>query len=187
MKIFTPYQTEPGIMTKTLKPPNITLSPNPAGWLHELSQKLSASIARFYRLGWLSGATGQKSPIIKVGNEWIEVKPLALESTLTLIILLSPHIAKIESHWPEFQAALSSDKRGAVLSALFMALRSEMAATPGDITRAFALLIGRDYEFVARNATASDLINAIPTLDRINDFGKLWTSIKGLGLTIKYQ
>lgn len=187
MRIFMPYQTVRGILTNILRPPNITLSPNPVGWLRELSRKLSASIARFYRLGWLFGATGQKLPIIKVGNEWIEVKPLALETTLTLIILLSPHIAKIESHWPEFQAALLSDKRGAMLSALFMALRGEMAGTPGDITRAFALLIGRNYEWVATHAQASDLISAIPTLDRINDFGKLWTSIKGLGLTVKYQ
>lgn len=126
----------------------------------------------------------RRQPTIKVGDEWIEVEPLSLEATLTLVILLAPHIAKIETHWGELQSGLRNDR--GELSALLMALRREMASFPGDIVKAFALLIGRDYEFVARNASAADLINALPVLDEVNDFTLLWKSVKALGLTVKY-
>ena len=125
-----------------------------------------------------------RQPTIKVGGEWVEVSPLSLEDTLTLVILLAPHIAKIEAHWSELQSGLRSDR--GELSALLMALRREMAGTPGDIVRAFALLIGRDVGFVARNASAADLVNALPVLGEINDVRLLWQSIKALGLTVKY-
>lgn len=126
----------------------------------------------------------RKRNTIKVGDEWIEVSPLSLEATLTLVILLAPHIAKIEAHWSELQSGLRGNR--GELSALLMALRQEMAKTPGDIVAAFALLTGQDADWIARNASAADLVNALPVLDKVNDFGLLWTSIKALGLTVKY-
>ena len=127
---------------------------------------------------------GQRQHTIKVGDEWIEVSPLSLEDTLTLVILLAPHIAKIEAHWGELQAGLRYDR--GELSALLMALRQEIAKTPGDIVATFAILTGQDVDWIARNASAADLVNALPVLGEINDFKMLWQSVKALGLTVKY-
>ena len=126
----------------------------------------------------------QKQPTIKIGGETIPVYPMSLEDTLTLAILLSPHLARLEAHWSELKNGLQNDR--GELSALLMALRAEMASTPGDIVRAFALLTGQDVAYIARNASATDLVNTLPALDRVNDFRLLWKAIKALGLTVKY-
>ena len=126
----------------------------------------------------------QKQPTIKIGDDTILVYPMSLEDTLTLAILLSPHLARLEAHWSELKNGLQNDR--GELSALLMALRAEMASTPGDIVRAFALLTGQDVAYIARNASATDLVNTLPALDRVNDFRLLWKAIKALGLTVKY-
>ena len=125
-----------------------------------------------------------RQPTIKIGDDTVLVYPMSLEDALTLAILLSPHLARLEAHWSELKNGLQNDR--SELSALLMALRAEMANTPGDIVKAFALLTGQDVAYIARRASATDLINALPTLDRVNDFKLLWKAIKALGLTVKY-
>lgn len=125
---------------------------------------------------------------VTIGHERIEVKPLTLENALSLILLLSPHISLIETKWPEFKQALDSTngKRPQLLRAVFLSLRDEMIMFPGDVTRAFALLLNRDLEWTATHASAEDFVNALPVLDNVNNFVALWKTAKSLGLSVKY-
>lgn len=88
---------------------------------------------------------------------------MGLEDTLRFLLLIAPYIPRL--------------KYG-----LGAALQERGAFAPGELTQAFALLIDRDVEWVARNATAKDLIAALPVLDEINDFRGLMEAAKALEL-----
>lgn len=125
---------------------------------------------------------------IKLGGETIEVRPLCLESCLRLALLLAPHIAKVETRWPEIKEALETTNgtRPQLLETVFTRLYEELSFAPSDVVTALALLLDRDIEFVARQATAMDLVKAWPTLDRVNNFKELWQACRSLGVTVKY-
>lgn len=130
-----------------------------------------------------------KSPnTISLGGEMIEVKPLTLENSLRLVLLVSPFIASIERHWPELQRTLETTNgtRPGLLQTIFIKLHNELAFAPGVITQALGLLVDKPVEWVAANARAEDLIRAWPTLDQINDFRSLFLACKSLGITVKY-
>lgn len=116
-------------------------------------------------------------------------KPITLGNTIKLVLLLAPYIAKIEAHLPEIAAALQTidGTRPQVLTALFTGLRDELIKVPGDMTKALALLVGRDPAWIASEATAQEFVAALPVLDEINDLGALWAAVQALGITARYK
>lgn len=139
----------------------------------------------------LLSITNHKGTIVPkatFGGQEIEIKPLTLENCISLLLLMSPHLAVFERHWVEIKQALKSTDgtRSQVLFHTFIILRQEMAAFPGDITRAMALLLGMDIEWVARNVTAQEFLEALPVLDRVNNFSGLWQMAQRLGLKAGY-
>ena len=128
------------------------------------------------------------SNTIRLGNEDIKVKPLTLENSLKLILLLSPYIAKIESKWPRLVAALETTNctRPKLLELLLAELQQDLAFAPGVVVDAFALCLNTEMEFVARYASAEDLVKALPVLDSVNDFRSLWYICKQLGIVVTY-
>lgn len=136
----------------------------------------------------LSTLAGTRKYTISLGNETIEVKPLTLENSIRLMLLLSPYIAKIEAKWPRLVAALEATNgtRPKLLELLLVEWRQDLAFAPGDLITAFSLLVDRDIEFVATRASAADLVKAIPVLSQINNFSDLWTAVKALGIVVKY-
>lgn len=131
---------------------------------------------------------GTKKYTIELGNETIEVKPLTLENSLKLVLLLSPYIAKIEAKWPRLVAALEATNgtRPKLLELLLVEWRQDLMLMPGDLVQAFSLLVDRPMEWVATNARAEDLVRALPVLDSVNDFLSLWAACKALGIVVKY-
>ena len=130
----------------------------------------------------------RKKLSVTLGGERIAVSPLDLEDALRLLFILAPHLAAIEHHLPELMAALSNTNgnRPALLTSAFTALIGEMQQAPGDLTRAVALLVGRDPEWVATYALPEEVVAALPVLDEANDFAALFNAVKGLGLTARY-
>lgn len=109
---------------------------------------------------------------------------MSLENALNLALLLAPYLGHIQQRWPELRVAYEA-RDGDLLTALFTALRDELAAMPGDMVRAMALLTGLDVGWIAANVTAREFVQALPALDRVNDFGGLWAAIQMLGLTVR--
>lgn len=131
-----------------------------------------------------------KPPQVTIGGESVLVAPMDLEQTIKLTLLLSPHLAVIEQHLPRIQRMLkdTSGQRPQLLRALFATMREELADMPGDIFQAFAILLDKDTEWLAeRRATATDLIEALPVLDQVNDFSALYAAVGGYGLTLRYR
>lgn len=130
----------------------------------------------------------QKTTTIRVGGETIEIKPLTLENSIRLVLLMGPYISGLEARWPRLASALESTngKRPKLLETIFMELRQDLTLLPGDLVTAFAICIDRPVEWVAHNATANDLVEAWPVLDAVNDFGQLWAASKHLGIVINY-
>jgi hypothetical protein len=114
---------------------------------------------------------------IKIGGQRIEVAPLSLQDMVTLILLMTPYWPILDEHLPNLEHALINKDRP-LLVGIFTVLRDEMRKAPGDITRAVALLAGLDAEWVARNATAAEVIEALPVLDRVHNLGRLWGLLK---------
>lgn len=136
----------------------------------------------------LTWKRAKPSNTIEVGGETVEIKPLTLENSLRLLLLLAPHLARIEARWPQLKAALAATDgiRPRLLEALFVALRAELAFAPGDIVSAFALCLNRDVAWIAEHATAAEMLAAWPVLDEINHFRDLYALGKHLGIVVKY-
>jgi len=119
----------------------------------------------------------------------VAVKPIGLENALRLALLLAPHLARIEDHWPEVKTALETTDgtRPDLLTATFIGLREELEGMPGDMTRALALLLGMEPADLAGQITAQEFVAALPVLDEVNDLLGLWNSIKDLGLVARYH
>lgn len=112
-------------------------------------------------------------PFIKIGGQRVEIVSLSLQNATALILLMAPYWPILDEHLPNLEQALINKDRP-LLVGIFMVLREEMRKAPGDITKAVALLAGLDAEWVARNATAAEVIEALPVLDRVHDLGRLW-------------
>src|SRR5688572_24519615 len=120
---------------------------------------------------------GSRLHITKIGGVELELKPLSLENALRLALLLGPHIARIERYWPHLQSAAGN---GRLLETLLRDLGKELQPAPGDIVTAYALLLDMPPEWIAVNAPAKDLIEALPLLDEINDFRSLFQAVNQL-------
>jgi hypothetical protein len=115
----------------------------------------------------------KRKTYIKLGGQRVEIAPLSLQNATGLILLLAPYWPILDEHLPNVEHALINKDRP-LLVGVFMVLRDEMRKAPGDITKAVALLAGLDAEWVAKNATAAEMVEALPTLDRVHDLGRLW-------------
>ncbi len=124
-----------------------------------------------------------------LGGQRVAVKPLSMENAIKLILLLAPHLARLEEHWPQVKQALemTDGTRPRALSALFTGLRDEMAKVPGDMVKAMALLLDRDQAEIAVQMTAQEFVDALPALDEVNDFHSLWRAAKELGMIARYR
>lgn len=114
---------------------------------------------------------------IKIGGQSVEVVPLSLQNATALILLMAPYWPILDEHLPSLEHAMINKDRP-LLVGIFMVLRDKMRETPGDITKAVALLAGLDAECVARKATAAEVVEALPVLDRVHDLGRLWRVLR---------
>lgn len=123
---------------------------------------------------------------ITIGEETFAPEPLSLEETMALVVLLAPYIGLIENHLSEFNRIIqnTSGDRPQLLSSFLAAVVDDIK--PADFTRMFAILLRKEPEWF-RGVKAQELIEALPVLDRVNNFGGLIASIRGLGLTVRYQ
>lgn len=119
----------------------------------------------------------KRKPVVKIGGQRVEVPPLSLQDATALILLIAPYWPILDEHLPSLEQALINKDRP-LLVGIFTILRDEMRNTPGDITKAVALLAGLDAEWVARNATAVEVVEALPVLDKTHDLGRLWGLLK---------
>jgi hypothetical protein len=114
---------------------------------------------------------------IKIGGQSVEVTPLSLQNATALILLMAPYWPILDEHLPNLEHAMINKDRP-LLVGIFTVLREEMRKAPGDITRAVALLAGLDAEWVARNATAAEMVEALPVLDQVHDLRRLWGTLR---------
>lgn len=127
----------------------------------------------------LKTSVGKRLYTTKIGGVTLEIKPLSLENALRLALLLGPHLGRIERRLPQLKQAVG---QGRILEALLRDLAQELAFAPGDIVTAYSLLLDMPPEWIAVNGSAKELIEALPELDRVNDFRGLFQAVKALGI-----
>lgn len=118
-----------------------------------------------------------KKPTITLGGEKIEIYPIPLQTAVELILLMAPYWPILEDYLPRIDAAMAT-KNKPLLSEIFFTLRGKMQETPGDITKAVALLAGVDPVWLAQNGTAQEIVSALPALDKIHNFSRLWKILR---------
>ena len=118
------------------------------------------------------------APEVTIGGETFCPRPLTLERTIELVLLLGPYVALAEKHGPALRLALNSNGEGPkLLSTLFVVLAGEIR--PADFTRAFAILLDKEPEWF-QGVQAVELVQALPVLDEVNDLGGLIGAVQGL-------
>jgi hypothetical protein len=123
---------------------------------------------------------------VQIGGEHIAVRPLGLEAALEFMLLLAPYVGSLDRHLDLLIEAANqptAPERRGFLKVVLTAMADEMERAPGDITRAVALMLDREPDWVALNALPEEIVEALAVLDRVNDFGSLFNSLRALGLT----
>lgn len=128
----------------------------------------------------------KRQPTVRIGNEKVEVKPLTIEKGVRFCLLFLPYLP---AHWPRIRATLEGptrrrfnlfSRRPKLLALLLKDLRQEMGLSPAEVATAFSLLLNRPVEWIVQNAGAEDLLDAIPALDKANDFRGMFQSVTEL-------
>lgn len=110
---------------------------------------------------------------VVIGGEKIEVSPLTLPRTIEIVLLLAPYWPVFDEKIPEIERAIIKGDKD-ILTSLLVSLREKMQDTPGDMTKMVAILMGVDARWLAMNGTAQEVFKALPTLNKIHNFKKLW-------------
>jgi hypothetical protein len=144
---------------------------------------LRNALARFRRAR--NNHTGG-SPSVTIGDELITVRPLGIEDTIRVAMLLAPYLAKFQNHLPRIATAVAGDRlrllgERSTLRAFVAAMMDDTDRLPGDVVKMLALFLGREPGWVAENATAHQLVAAIPAIDEANDLARLIHSTGMLG------
>ena len=123
---------------------------------------------------------------IAIKGQIFTPRALNLEEAIELILILAPYVGLIEQHFGEFERILkdTSGSRPKLLSSLLTAMVDEIK--PADFTKVFAILLHKEPAWF-EDVKAVELVNALPVLDRINNFGSLIHSVQKLGLTVRYK
>ena len=124
---------------------------------------------------------------VTIGGECIAVRPMGLEDALQFVLLIAPYIGSLDRYLPMLAEALqekTAPERRGFLKVVVTAMADEMQRAPGDVTKVVALLLGRDPEWVARNALPEEIVRALTAFDEANDFRSLFASLRALGLTV---
>lgn len=124
---------------------------------------------------------------VTIGGECIAVRPMGLEDALQFLLLIAPYIGALDRHLPMLAEALQEKdgpQRRGFLKAVVTAMVGEMERAPGDVTKAVSILLGKEPEWVARNALPEEIVRALSVCDEVNDFRSLFASLRALGLTM---
>ena len=124
---------------------------------------------------------------VTIGGECIAVRPMGLEDALQFLLLIAPYVGALDRHLPMLAEALQEKdgpQRRGFLKAVVTAMAGEMQRAPGDVTKAVSILLGKDPEWVARNALPEEIVRALSVCDEANDFRSLFASLRALGLAM---
>jgi len=124
---------------------------------------------------------------VTIGGECIAVRPMGLENALRFLLLIAPYVGALDRHLPMLAEALQEKdgpQRRGFLRAVVTVMAGEMERAPGDVAKAVSILIGKDPEWVARNALPEEIVQALSACDEANDFKSLFASLRALGLTM---
>lgn len=113
-----------------------------------------------------------KTRTVPLGDREVEVKPVSFENMIRAAMLLAPHLARARQEWPAIKAAAMNGGDRLVF-VLVSRLMSSLESMPGDLTKAIALLIDEDATWLARFATAEQIMVLLAEIDRANDLGGL--------------
>lgn len=118
------------------------------------------------------------SDSVKIGDEQITVRPVGIEDTIRLTLLLAPYVATFQKYSMAIAAAVAQDhKRNgeepSTLRAIIIAMTQDIEGAPGDILKVIAIFLSRDVKWIAEHATGEQIVTAIPIIDAANDLAAL--------------
>jgi hypothetical protein len=129
---------------------------------------------------------GTSADVVKIGGETIVIQPMLLPQALEFIVILAPYFSLVEEYQDSISEALVAPDRPGLLFSLFKAMSEKMQEFPGDMTRAIALPLGKEPEWLAKHGNLQDVALSIPVLDQVNDFSALFVMAAQLNL-IKWR
>lgn len=112
--------------------------------------------------------------VVIIGGESVEVRPMDLEGTCQLLVLSAPYTILLAEYLPDIRESMDAPDSPRLLQTIFMRMRHEIQAFPGDLTKALAIMLDREPEWVAQQASPAEIFAALPVLDRVNGFTELY-------------
>lgn len=112
--------------------------------------------------------------VVIIGGESIEVSAMDLEGTCQLLVLSAPYTILLAEYLPDIRDSMDAPDSPRLLQTIFMRMRHEIQAFPGDLTKALAIMLRKEPEWVAQQASPAEVVAALPVLDRVNGFTELY-------------
>lgn len=116
---------------------------------------------------------------VRLGGETVGVDPLGIQAGIELCLLVAPYLPVMRS----VVEVLDQEGEAREKVTLLRGLASEMSEFPGDLVKVVGLLTGKDPGWIATNATAVELFEAMGVL---NEFHQIWEMVmvgQQLGIT----
>lgn len=123
--------------------------------------------------------TDEKSPpSVKIGDGRVAVRPVGIEGAIRLALLIAPYMATFQRYSGEISAAVALDHRRngnepSTLRAVVTAMTQDLEHAPGDVIEIVSIFLDQEPEWVAQNATAAQVVAALPAIDAANDLAAL--------------
>lgn len=102
-----------------------------------------------------------------------------------MVLLVLPYLFILDQGLPAVKEGLAQGEGAAMLAVRLMTQEAEQA--PGDITRLLAVLLGVDPVWLAANATAAELFECIPVLDRYHGLTTMVVRLYKSGVYRRWQ
>lgn len=116
----------------------------------------------------------RRKPAIRVwvtlGGQTVGVNQLGIQEGIELCLLVAPYLPVMRSVVEVLDR--EGEARGKVT--LLRELAKEMGEFPGDLIKVVGLMVGKDPNWVATNATAAELFEVLGVL---NEFHRIWEMV----------
>lgn len=124
------------------------------------------------------GRRKTQEPKIKLGGQWIDLKPLSPENGVRLCLLLGPYIPKFRRVFKILEKDLDED----IAVVRLRQIAETMVDAPGHLVQMVGLLVDRDPRWVATNVNALEIVRIVPELLRYHRILELVVLGEALGL-----
>jgi len=102
---------------------------------------------------------------VRVGEKWIEVKPLKAKATLQVLLLITPYLRDV---LPSLMVGKKLDEPKLFRETMRQTMRSMVKSFPMDVIKLMSIFLNVDEKWLEENLYPEEAIETFETIMRVN-------------------